>query len=62
METHIYNIETFLEIKKNYVVNNTEIETLFNTLFNLKKKKYILNKSFQLPKGKKTNLLVILIK
>lgn len=62
METHIYNIETFLEIKKNYVVNNTEIETLFNTLFNLKKKKIYFKQEFSIAERKKNELISYLNK
>ena len=62
MNPHIYNIETFLEIKKNYVVHNTEIETLFNTLFNLKKKKIYFKQEFSIAERKKNELISYLNK
>lgn len=62
METYIYNTETFLEIKKKYVVNNTEIDTLFNTLFNLKKKKIYFKQEFSIAEKKKNELISYLNK
>ena len=62
METYIYNIETFLEIKKKYIVHNTEIETLFNKIFNLKKKKIYFKQDFSIDEKKKNELISYLNK
>ena len=39
MDPLIYNTNTFLEIRNNYNIKDTELDSFFNTIFNIKKKK-----------------------
>ena len=61
MASLIYNTDTFFEIKKNYVLKNTEIDKLFSDLFNLKKKTYF-KQDFSMIDKKKNELVSYLNK
>ena len=61
MASLIYNTDTFFEIKKNYILKNTEIDKLFSDLFNLKKKTYF-KQDFSMIDKKKNELVSYLNK
>ena len=54
MASLVYNANKFLEIKKTYVLKDQDIDKLFSSIFNLKKKP-ILNKIFRLKIRKRMN-------
>jgi hypothetical protein len=62
MDPYIYNTDFFLEIKKNYMVQNSDLDTLFQTLFNLKKNKTYFKQEFTITEKKKNELVSYLNK
>jgi hypothetical protein len=62
MDPLIYNTNTFLEIRNNYNIKDTELDSFFNTIFNIKKKKIYFNQNFSISEKKKNELVSYLNK
>tara|TARA_B100000787_G_C16168601_1_gene285195 strand:- start:85 stop:870 length:786 start_codon:yes stop_codon:yes gene_type:complete len=61
MASLVYNANKFLEIKKTYVLKDQDIDKLFSSIFNLKKKTYF-KQDFSIEDKKKNELVSYLNK